>query len=121
MTLDVTGREVKPGDFILYLSKGWKYKAGLSPAMVIKINQKSIRSIIATSEYSYPNGYIVTSSDVVRIENNPENLFVVDDIPSVKGFFRSQVIEIIKHCLENETLSDEIRERCIFQMGCLAL
>jgi hypothetical protein len=113
--LDVTGREVRPGSFILYINKHY-FDASLHPAMVLKINKKSLRvSISGYDRYNTEETGIAK-----RIPLCAEQLYVIEDVPNLKGAFKTEVARIAKYCLENEKLPDDVKENCIYLLGALS-
>lgn len=116
--LDVTGREVKPGSFILYIDKHY-FSASLHPAMVLKINKKSLRVSISGHEKPSESWGKPEVGIAKRIPLVVDHLYVIDDVPNLKGNFKTEVSNIVEYCLENEKLSDEVRENCIYLMGAL--
>jgi hypothetical protein len=118
MILDVTGREVKVGSFILYIDKHY-FSSSLHPAMVLKINNKSLRVSIS----GYKDGSYIPGEEVgmpKRIPLSPEHLYVIDDVPNLKGSFKNEVARIVEYCINNENLSNEVKENCIYLLGALS-
>jgi hypothetical protein len=119
MILDVTGREVKPGIFILYIDKHY-FDASLHPAMVLKINKKSLPVSISGYEKGADRYNTEEAGIDKRIPLYAEHLYVIEDVPNLKGSFKTEVARIVEYCIENERLSDDVKENCIYLLGAMA-
>jgi len=120
---DATGREIKIGDFVLYLEGiGGRTNCSFHPAMVVKINRKSLRVVkIKNHRHLY---FTYTKDDESNVEHermqrSESQLYIIDEIPKTSGEFQKEMAYIIQYCLEHEELPDSARENCIYQMGTL--
>jgi len=104
---DVTGREIQVGDIVLYLEGAMgRTNCSYHPAIITKINAKSLRVITATGKYDYINNtFIFESGRAHNLKRSEQQLYIIDEIPKGShASFRASIIAILKFALKNEKM-----------------